>query len=134
MSQKTYHGSCACKRVTFEAEFDLAAGTGRCNCTTCLKRRNWTARVLPQNFRYGAGVSELSHASSAGRPDGFCKHCGVQLFYWVPKADWNDGEYVAVCVASLDDATPEEMMSGPVRYMNGRDDDWWHPPTYTRHL
>jgi hypothetical protein len=51
---KTYHGSCHCKRVTFEADLDLSKGTGKCNCTYCWKIRNWSALGKPDQLRVRA--------------------------------------------------------------------------------
>jgi hypothetical protein len=44
------------------------------------------------------------------------------------------GHYVSVVLATLDDLSPSDLVAAPVRYMNGRDDDWFHPPAETRHL
>ena len=136
MAAKKYRGSCVCGRVKFEAEFDLADGTGKCNCTKCLKRRWWSARVEPENFRAIAGQEELSGykpGSETGH-GGFCKHCGVQTYGWVDAAEWNEGAYVAISVASLDDVDPAELAAAPVQYMDGKNDSWWTAPAETRHL
>jgi hypothetical protein len=30
--------------------------------------------------------------------------------------------------------SPEEWVEGPIRFMNGRDNAWFTPPAFTRHL
>ena len=136
MANKTYRGSCQCGRVKFEAEIDLSKGTGKCNCTACWKRRWWSVQAKPEGFRSLGGESELSEykAGQERGHRGFCKHCGVRPYGWVDKADWNDGEYVSVNVACLDDLDPKDLIEAPVRYMDGRNDNWWSAPAETRHL
>lgn len=136
MPLKTYRGSCHCGRIQFEAAIDLSLGTGKCNCTSCWKRRWWSVRVQPQNFKDLKGASELSEyqpGKTSGHR-GFCKQCGVRPYGWVDAAAWNDGEYVSVNVACLDDLEPAELVAAPVQFMDGRADNWWHAPSETRHL
>lgn len=136
MALETYHGSCYCGRVAFEADIDLAAGTGRCNCRACLKRRWWSAVVKPEQFRLLAGEEHLRH-NPLGSPDGrgwFCRHCGVIPFMRIDAQPWNDGPSVQINVAALDDADPAELAPAPIRYADGRHDNWWNPPAETRYL
>jgi hypothetical protein len=133
MATKTYRGSCVCKRVTFEADIDLSAvGTGKCNCTSCWKRRWWSVHVKPEAFRALSGAEGL--ADTATPHGGFCKHCGVIPYGRIEAAEWNDGAYVSVNVAALDDLEPAELMAAPIQYMDGRADNWWTVPAETRHL
>ena len=44
------------------------------------------------------------------------------------------GDFVAVNVACLDDASDEEIANAPVDYQNGRNNAWRSTPTETRYL
>jgi hypothetical protein len=136
MTTKKYQGSCHCGRIKFEATLDLAAGTSKCNCTSCWKKRYWGAKVKPEDFRSISGETELSGYKPGETKGhrGFCKHCGVITYNWVAASEWNPTEYVAVSVAALDDLDPAELVSAPVQYCDGRADNWWNPPAETRHL
>ena len=132
---KTYHGSCHCGTVRYEADIDLAAGTGKCNCSICTKIRNWAVTLKPMAFRLLAGDAALSgyqFATKSGHYH-FCSRCGTQVFSkaHVPELG---GDVVSVRVATLDDAPPEELTAGPVTYANGRDNLWLEAPAETRHL
>jgi hypothetical protein len=135
-SKRTYRGSCICKRVQFEADIDLSQGTRKCNCTTCWKRRLWTVRVAPGDFRSLAGAEELSEHRPGDDVSrgGFCKHCGIRPYTFVDAAEWNDGAFFALNVAALDDLDPAELLAAPVAYHDGLRDNWWNPPAETRHL
>ena len=60
MTYQRYHGSCHCQAVQYEAEFDLAAGTNRCNCSLCSKARAWFLFVRGDKFKLLSGDDVLS--------------------------------------------------------------------------
>jgi hypothetical protein len=128
--KKTYHGSCHCGSVQFECELDLSAGTTRCNCRFCSKARFWMAFAKGDDFRLLKGAEMLSDYQQA--PPGksaflhftFCSRCGVRAFTKGGALPEFGGEFHAVNLGCLDDATDEELADAPIHFADGRNDDW----------
>jgi hypothetical protein len=148
--KRAYHGSCHCGSVRFACQLDLApAGersppelpgvwwttTFRCNCSSCWKTRFWKAFVRSKDFRLERGQELLSNYQYAGREIDhlFCRQCGVQPFARSSLAQLG-GEFYAVNVSCLDDATPDELARAPVSYEDGRHDAWERSPAITSYL
>jgi len=130
---KTYQGSCHCGAVRFEADIDLAQGTGKCNCSICTKTRNWAALIKPEAFRLLSGADALSDYRFASKQGQhlFCKHCGVRV-YGTGDHPKVGGRMYAVAIATLDDVDADELAAAPVKYIDGRNDRFDQAPTDTR--
>jgi hypothetical protein len=132
---KTYQGGCHCGAVRFETDIDLSQGSGRCNCSFCSKAREWSVLIKPDAFRLQSGedaLSDYTFGTKAGHHL-FCRHCGVRSFGrgYVEEIG---GDYVAVSVMALEGVTPAELAEVPVKYMDGRNDNWFNPPAVTSHM
>ena len=132
---KTFHGSCHCGAVRFEADIDLSEGATKCNCSICTKMRNWSALVKPDAFRLLAGEEALSDYQWGAKQGHFlfCRTCGMRPFNrgYVEEIG---GAYVSVMLSALDDADPTELAAAPARYCDGRNNSWWNIPAEVRHL
>jgi hypothetical protein len=134
MAQQTITGGCHCGKVRIEADVDLAAGTGRCNCSICGKLRGWTAIVKPQAVRLLAGQEDLSSYEWGAKISTrlFCKHCGVHVFSRGHLEEVG-GDYCSVNIAALN-LEPATLDRIPVRYFDGLHNNWMSPPEHTGYL
>jgi hypothetical protein len=133
---RTYTGSCHCGSIRFEADVDISAGTGKCNCTICTKMRLWSVDAKPEVFRLVAGEADLTDYQGNNKVAHhvFCKHCGVRPFEWVDMPNMSGSKYYNINVACLDGVDIEELVAAPVTYYDGRNDNWGAKPAETRHL
>ena len=131
---KTYRGSCHCGAVRFEADIDLTQPTYRCNCSICARNRFWAAVVKPNAVRVLEGRAELTQYlfTSMRNEHRFCRTCGVRPFGIGVSAD--DYEVYGVNIGCLEDATPEELAAAPVKYCDGKNDNWQNPPPIVSYL
>ena len=140
MAYRKHHGSCHCKAVRYEAEFDLSAGTNRCNCSICSKARAWFLFVQGDAFRLLEGEEALSSyrwvppgRTEAGLTYRFCSRCGVRI-YAMGELPQLGGRFYALHVPTLDDADREELVEAPLHFIDNAHDRPDRAPVDTRLL
>ena len=120
--RKTYHGSCHCGAVTFEADLDLTETSYRCNCSICRRTRFWPAVAKEGQFRLLSGEAELTQYLFNTRKNQhyFCRRCGVRAFG--VGTETPVGKMVGVNLGCLTDVSDEELARVPITYVDGRHD------------
>ncbi|AFL52671.1 hypothetical protein ABIE78_001448 [Sinorhizobium fredii] len=133
---RTYSGSCHCGAIRFEADLDISAGTGKCNCSICTKMRLWSARARPKAFRLIAGEEELTDFQGRNPVAHhlFCKRCGIHPFERIDMPNMTGSPYYNINVACLDAVDINELIAAPVTYYDGLNDNWGARPAEVRHL
>jgi hypothetical protein len=131
---KTYQGSCHCGTVRFEADIDLTQPTFRCNCSICTRNRFWVAVVKPAAFRLLEGKTGLQQYLfySMQNEHYFCKTCGVRPFGVGNNPE--TGEMVGVNIGCLENVAASELAAAPIRYCDGKYDNWQNEPAIKAHL
>ncbi len=137
---QTFHGSCTCGAIEFEADLDLAGGTTRCNCRFCKKARLWFAMARKGALRVTAGA-ELLHdfqRTPPSKPEPylhlyFCRTCGVRPFS-SGGGPYETADFYAVNLGALDDASDAELAAAPIHYADGAHDDWTTAPAVHSYL
>jgi hypothetical protein len=134
MAVQTLSGACHRGKVRIEADLDLAAGSNRCNCSICSKLRAWTVIAKPAAVRLLAGQDDLSSYEWGAKISQrmFCKHCGVHVFSR-GYLEQVGGDFCSVNLAVMD-VEPATLTTIPVRYFDGRHDNWMATPQFTGYL
>jgi hypothetical protein len=130
---RSYQGGCHCGALRFEVDFDLSAGTVKCNCAYCAKSRFWHAQAEPRGFRTTGQATDYRGRNPVANHF-FCPRCGVHVFDRIDAPNLLGRPYINVSVVCLDDLDIDQAMAAPMRYCDGLNNDWASTPKETRHL
>lgn len=136
MAQKTYHGSCHCGAITYEADIDLSQGTSKCNCTFCRKARSWKAFATAEQFRLLTGQDAMvAYRSNEQTLNKYhCKTCGMRTHEHGFPA-WKGGaESYGIYLCTIDDINEDELANAPVHISDGLHNNWMETPADVRNL
>ena len=139
--KKTYRGSCHCGAIGFEAEIDLSEGVRKCNCSFCWKLGYRKALVGYSALSIVKGKDTMRdyQPTPLHWPPGdinhyYCSTCGAHTFSRGCLEKEMGGNFWAVNVACLDDATEAELAAAPVIYEDGKRDRQDRAPEVTSYL
>lgn len=121
---EAYAGSCHCGLVRFRVQFSADQGSFKCNCSICKKTRSWLAPVGKEALTLLSGETELAEYQFAERKirHRFCPRCGVRVYG--EATDARGQPFIAVSLATLDDISDARLAALPIRYFDGRHDDY----------
>ena len=125
---KSYQGGCHCGAVRYEAELDLEAKIGRCNCSMCTKTSSSGLTIKPAAFKLLRGEENLvDYTRGPHSHFRFCRTCGIHTFGHgnIPEVG---GEYVSINVNTLDEVDPSTLS---FMYWDGRHNNWGAGPRDT---
>ncbi|MCW5803730.1 MAG: GFA family protein [Deltaproteobacteria bacterium] len=128
-TQTTHKGSCHCGAVRYEVTVDLASGAGRCNCSICTKVGGTGVLVKPADFTWVSDPARTSTYRWGGQISTrhFCPTCGIHCVGFGHLAELG-GDFVSVNLNTLDGV---ELGEVPVKYWDGRHDNWQAGPRAT---
>ena len=131
---KTYHGSCHCGSVKFEADLDLMQSTYRCNCSICRRTRFRPAVAREGGFRLLSGTDDLTQYlfNTQKNQHYFCKHCGVRAFGIGTETPI--GKMYGINLGCLRGVSDEELSGLSITYVDGLNDRWQSTPEFFAHL
>ncbi|MBL8845092.1 MAG: GFA family protein [Hyphomicrobium zavarzinii] len=107
--QQTYHGSCHCGAVRYEAKSDPITQAMSCNCSMCRRKGTLLAFIPAADFTLETGESALADYQFNRQMIHhlFCRTCGVTSF---ARGVMPDGTpMVALNVRCIDEIDPETL-------------------------
>jgi hypothetical protein len=138
--RKTFHGSCHCGAIRFEADLDLSEGIRKCNCTFCVKSGYRKAFTSYEGLRVLQGKEAMRDYQPvpSNWPPGNINHYHCTTCSSHPFSrgylDQMGGNFWAVNVSCLDDATQEELGAAPIVYEDGLNNRQQEAPAVTSWL
>ena len=123
--------------MRYEAEFDLAAGSNRCNCSLCTKARAWFLFVGGDKFKLLAGddvLSDYQWLPPAGQSPASPIASAHDAASAYATGQWAQmgGRFYAIHVPTLDDVDVEQLVRGPLNFIDNRHDRTDRAPADTR--
>jgi hypothetical protein len=107
--QRTYHGSCHCGAVRYEAKSEPVEQAIGCNCSMCRRKGTLLAFIPATDFTLQSGSEALTDYQFNKHVIHhlFCRTCGVTSF---ARGAMPDGtEMIALNVRCLDEIDPEKL-------------------------
>jgi hypothetical protein len=110
---RTYHGSCHCSAVRFEAQAPPINKAMSCNCSYCRRYGGLLTFIPADNFTLLSGNEQLTDYQFNRKVIHhlFCRVCGIGSF---GKGTMPDGtEMVALNARCLDEVDPDSLEITP---------------------